>query len=65
MKDSDPRVDEWLANAGYNEVRFEVIRWVPECDAEWDKVSCDGNYQGSFDWEFCPDFVLKKLEQFL
>lgn len=56
-------VVEWLDGEGFSCVRMTVIGWTDECAAAWELVS--ENFEGCFDWDFVPDWLVRKLTGFL
>lgn len=64
MKPHHPGLREWLECNGYCDVRMTVIGWAAECDRDYQKAVADG-FEDSFDWEFVPDWLSRKLEQVL
>lgn len=60
LQNNNPLVQRLIDEAGTVAARFTVASWIPECEAEWEKVKDD--FDQPFDWEFCPAFLQRKLE---
>lgn len=48
---------------GIRHARTVVMGWAHECDAAWEEARVNGTADDPFDWEFCPNFLTRKLMQ--
>ena len=54
-------LDRWFEAEGTAAVRHGLISWVPECEAAWEAACEAGTELEPYDWEHCPDFLVRKL----
>lgn len=61
--DAEANLDRWLDEEGTSAVRHGIISWVDECEAAWERDRELGVEHEPYDWEHCPRFIQKKLEE--
>lgn len=61
----DREVLRWHEAQGWGAVRQIVIGWARECHVDWMRAVEADTFHDSFDWDFCPVWLDKKLAQTL
>lgn len=60
----EPRFRAFVdSNNGMSGARLVVAGWVAECEDDWAKALQMGTALEPFDWEHCPAFVERKLQE--
>lgn len=51
------KLRECVDGIGYMELRSRIADLAHECSVEYSRL----DYDGSFDWDFCPAFIHRKV----
>lgn len=57
----DPQAVALIERDGTPAARHTVISWVEECEAEWEADRAAHRENEPYDWEHCPLFLSRKL----
>lgn len=55
------KIVSYIESEGYASTRMHVLDLCKECDTEWAKLSDDDKGSMTFDWDFCPAFIHRKV----
>jgi len=63
LPDSDPRRSDFLPNNGIAVVRDQMASAASFCHQTWMLLSKDDGYDDCFDWDFCPQFLDRCMDE--